>query len=290
MPPAKVAVIGHVEWAEFVSVERVPKPGEIVHAEEIGRNAAGGGAVAAVQIARLNGACRFVTALGDDEIADLVGFSLEQRGVEVRSARRPSPQRRAFVHLDSSGERTITTIGERLGARGDDDLPWSEFDEFDALYFTAGEVDALRAARQARILVATVRVREVLSKAGVKVDVLVASANDRGEQYSRGDIEPAPDWVVRTDGALGGSLEAADGTVTEWRSLPVEGPPGDNYGAGDSFAGGLTCGLGMGYGIADSISLGAFCGASAVHGAGPYGSQASTENLSQWRELYEIGD
>jgi ribokinase len=30
----RVAVVGHVEWIEFAQVERVPEPGEIVHALE----------------------------------------------------------------------------------------------------------------------------------------------------------------------------------------------------------------------------------------------------------------
>jgi ribokinase len=287
-PGAAVAVVGHAEWAEFVRVDRVPVAGEIVHGESIGRLAAGGGAVAAVQIARLCGGCLFVTALGGDEAGEKVAPNLEDRGVEVHAARRKAPQRRAFVYVDSGGERTITTIGERHGAKGGDDLPWQRFDRLDSVYFTAGDAGALRAARRSKVLVATVRARDALSEAGVAVDVLVASANDRGERYSRGDFDPAPTWVVRTDGPLGGSLEAADGSTTRWRSLPVEGPPGDSYGAGDSFAAGLACGLGMGYDIAESISLGAFCGASAVHGTGPYGSQASAGDLPRWRGLYGI--
>lgn len=288
MPPARLAVVGHTEWAEFVQVDRVPQPGQIVHAESVGHQAAGGGAVAAVQIARLAGDCLFLTALGNDEVSDRIGPDLEERGVEVHAARRDSPQRRAFVYLDSAGERTITTIGDRLGARGQDDLPWQRFGGIDSVYFTAGDSGALRAARAARVLVATVRAGEALAESGVRVDVLVASANDRLEQYSRGDVDPVPAWVVRTDGPLGGSLEAADGSTTRWRSLPVEGPAGSTYGAGDSFAAGLTCGLGMGYAIGDAISLGAFCGASAVHGRDAYGSQASARDLPRWRELYEI--
>ena len=235
---ARVAVVGHAEWAEFVELERVPTPGEIVEAREIEQLAAGGGAVAAVQIARLNGSCSFLTALGNDGVGDLISPELEGRGVEVHAARRESRQRRAFVCVDSAGERTITTIGERLAVSTSDDLPWADFADVDSVYFTAGGPDALRAAREARAVVATVRAGAALAEAGVEVDVLVASANDRGEQYERGDFEPVPRWAVRTEGALGGSLEAADGTVTEWRSLPVDGPVGDNYGAGDSFAGG----------------------------------------------------
>ena len=60
----KVAVVGHVEWVEFARVPRVPEAGEIIHAQEVWAEPAGGGAVAAVQLARLGGACTFYTALG----------------------------------------------------------------------------------------------------------------------------------------------------------------------------------------------------------------------------------
>ena len=40
-----VAVVGHVEWVEFVRVDHVPAPGEIVHSLETWEEAAGGGAV-----------------------------------------------------------------------------------------------------------------------------------------------------------------------------------------------------------------------------------------------------
>src|SRR5688572_18561198 len=49
----KIAVVGHVEWVEFARVERVPERGEIVHATELWEEAAGGGAVAACELARL---------------------------------------------------------------------------------------------------------------------------------------------------------------------------------------------------------------------------------------------
>ncbi|MEA2389120.1 MAG: ribokinase, partial [Thermoleophilaceae bacterium] len=64
----RTAVIGHVEWIEFASVARVPATGEIVAARRTWTEPAGGGAVAAVQLARLAGECTLYTALGDDEI------------------------------------------------------------------------------------------------------------------------------------------------------------------------------------------------------------------------------
>src|SRR5438046_6801074 len=122
----RVAVVGHVEWVEFARVDHVPAPGEIVHALETWQEPAGGGAVAAVQLARLAGECLFLTALGDDELGHRAERELAELGVRVAAAWRPERQRRAFVHLSGDGERTITVIGERLGPRRDDDLPWAE--------------------------------------------------------------------------------------------------------------------------------------------------------------------
>src|SRR5215468_8781779 len=110
----RVAVVGHVEWIEFARVDHVPTPGEIVHASETWQAPAGGGAVAAVQLARLAGECLFLTALGDDELGHAAEQELGEMGVRVAAAWRREPQRRAFVMLDAAAERTITTIGERL--------------------------------------------------------------------------------------------------------------------------------------------------------------------------------
>src|SRR6266498_2872769 len=144
--PMRVAVVGHVEWVEFARVERLPAPGEIVHALESWEEPAGGGAVAAVQLARLAGECLFITALGDDDLGHRAKRELESLGVRVEAAWREEPQRRAFVHVDSAAERTITVIGERVGPRADDALPWGELEGADAVYFTAGDAAAVRKA------------------------------------------------------------------------------------------------------------------------------------------------
>jgi hypothetical protein len=52
----RVAVVGHVEWVRFARVSHIPHAGEIVHARDPFEEPAGGGAVAAVQLARLAGA------------------------------------------------------------------------------------------------------------------------------------------------------------------------------------------------------------------------------------------
>jgi len=269
----RVAVVGHVEWIRFARVEHVPLAGEIVHASEDWEEAGGGGAVAAVQLARLAGSCLFITALGDDELGHRAEAEFEQLGVRVAADWRPERQREAFVYVDAEGERTITVIGERLGPRGEEPLPWDELVDADAVYFTAGDSAALRAARSARILIASVRAKEVLASAGVQVDVLVASGNDRGERYMPGDIEPVPRLVARTAGGEGGTLLRPEGTMSRWASAALPGPAVDAYGAGDCFAAGLTFGLGDGRSIEDALALGARCGAACMTGRGPYEAQ-----------------
>jgi ribokinase len=271
----RVAVVGHVEWIEFARVEAMPAAGEIVHASEVWEEPGGGGAVAAGQLAKLAGGAAFYTALGDDPLGRRAEAELARLDLEVEAATRPEPQRRGFVHVDAAGERTITVIGDRLGPRGDDPLPWSELAGVDAVYLTAGDVGAIRAARAAGTLVASARGLEMLAEAGVELDVLVASARDRGERYEHGDLDPAPRYVVRTAGAAGGRWEGRDGSSGSWEATPLPGPISDAYGCGDSFAAGLTYGLGAGWPIAEALQLGARCGAACFTGRGPYAGQLS---------------
>jgi ribokinase len=269
----RVAVVGHVEWAEFARVEHVPAPGEIVHAFETWAEPAGGGAVAAVQLARLAGECLFLTALGNDELGHRAAGELEQLGLRVEASWREEAQRRAFVHVDAEAERTITVIGARMGPSGNDDLPWGELEGAEAVYFTAGDAAALQAARAAQALVATTRAKQVLAEADVELDVLVCSARDPDERYLAGELHPTPRFVAETDGAAGGSLVSADGTTQKWVAAPLPGPAISAYGAGDSFAGGLTFGLAQGLEPAAAVELGARCGAACMTGRGPYDAQ-----------------
>jgi ribokinase len=256
---ARVAVVGHVEWVEFAVVDRLPAPGEIVHAVEVPFvEAGGGGAVAAVQLARLAGEALFLTSVGDDAAGERAARELRDRlGVDVHAAVHRVAQRRGFTHLDAAHERTITVLGERHVPHGGDDLPWGRLAGCDAVYFTGGDVAALRAARAARVLVATPRAVGVLAAADVELDVLVASASDPGEQVEAGRLDPPPRHVVLTEGAAGGGWTGVDGTTGRWAAAEPPGPPVDAYGCGDSFAAGLTYGLGAGLSLDGALELGA---------------------------------
>jgi ribokinase len=189
----------------------------------------------------------------------------------VHAATRPGAHRRGVTHLDAtSGERTITILGDRIVPHGADPLPWRDLASFDAVYLTAGDAAAVRAARAARVLVATTRAIDALAEAGVAVDVLVSSAADRTEDADLLRLPRVPAVVVRTEGARGGAWTAADGRSGRWEPVPPPGPVVDAYGCGDAFAAGLTFGLGAGLPLEAALELGARCGAHCLTGRGPY--------------------
>jgi ribokinase len=274
-PRPRVGVVGHVEWVDFALVQRMPVAGEIVTARDFFALAAGGGAVAAVQLRKLAGAALFATALGDDELGARAARELrDEHRLDLRAAARAGrAQRRAFTHLDADAERTITVLGERLVPHGSDALPWHELARLDGIYFTGGDAAAARAARRARVLVASARAHEPLLEAGVTPDALVASAMDEKERAGAAALRPPPRWLVLTDGRRGGRYEAAGGGGGSWPAVPPPGPPADAYGCGDSFAAGLTYGLAAGRKLPDALALGARCGAHCLTGRGPYAAQ-----------------
>jgi len=264
----RVAVIGHVEWCEFVHVERVPLAGEIAEGSAYTEEPAGGGAMAAVQMARLAGQCDFFTALGDDAAARRSIDRLGALGVTVHAAKRFEPTRRAWVYMDGQGERTITVIGKKLVPALDDPLSWDILDGADAVFFVAGGDGVLERARRARHLGATTR--SLPAGPGVALDVAIGSSNDASEKFVPGDIKPPPTLAVWTNGAAGGRWLAADGREGTYAAAEVPGPVADSYGAGDSFAAATTFGLGRGDSIEDALALGALCGAEQLTRHGPY--------------------
>jgi ribokinase len=256
----RYAVVGHIEWVEFARVPKLPHPGTIVHATETWAEPAGGGSVIARQVTLLADECVFFTALGDDEVGHASAARLRELGLtlEIQDAGRPS--RRAWTHVDGSGERTITLLSEKLLPRGP--LP---LDDFDAVFFVSGDAAALHSARLVPFVAATTREQPTLREAGEPIDLLVGSLNDPGET-----LEPGVDagTIVLTDGAHGG---VANGD--RYAAAEPPGPIIDSYGAGDSFAAALFVALARGDSLEDGIDLATHAGAAVITGRGPYSAQ-----------------
>jgi ribokinase len=233
---------------------------------------AGGGAVAAGQLCNLAGEVDFFVAVGNDELGRGTRERLEQLGFRVHAATRDRPQRRAFTFVDVAGERTITLLGEKLHPHRADRLPWDELAKIDAVYFSAGDADALRAARQARVLVATARELPTLLEAQVPLDALVLSSRDPGEAYEPGQLDPSPGLIVSTMGRDGGTYVAGERSGS-FPAADVPGPVVNTYGAGDSFAAGLAYALARGDETEKALAFAATCGAAAMTGRGAYEGQ-----------------
>lgn len=257
----RCAVVGHAEWVEFARVAAMPGPGEIVHADEVWEEPGGGGPVVASQLAKLAGGCDFFTALGDDELGHaLVGY-LQRMGMDIHVQwTATSSTRRAWVHVDREGERTITVLGDKLLP----DAP-AAIEAYDLVFFVSGTIEALRAARGAPFLAATLRELPTLQAGDVPLDLLVGSAADPGERYE-GSLEART--VVLTESEAGGT---ANGVRYAATALP--GPVSDSYGAGDSFGAALAFALARGDELSSALGLAARAGAAVLTGRGPYTAQ-----------------
>ncbi len=268
----KVAVVGHVEWCEFVRVDRVPQSGEIIVAHESWDEMAGGAGIAAVVIGRLAGNCLLYTSVGADDLGSSGVANLEQHGVRVYSERvSHQSTNRAFVQIDDAKERTIIVAGtlRPSGKASSAAMPWQDLKDADAVYFVSGDVEALQYARRAKFLVATARELPVLQQAGVQLDVLVCSQQDRDEAYEAGDLKIAPRFVVKTMGAAGGVVDPGGKYPAEY---VAEEYVVDAHGCGDSFAAGLTFGLASTGDIHQALNIASHEGAMALQRRGAHGA------------------
>jgi ribokinase len=255
----KIAVVGHVEWVDFLRIGHLPVRDEVQRAKRAAIHAGGGAVVAAAVLADLGAEVDFFCALGSDANGDAAEAELTQRGIRIHAVRRPGPTREVLTLLDDSGERTIITLGERIQPQGDDELEWDRLQGAAGVYFTAGDLAAVRYARQARDLVVTPRIRERLGEQDVTVDAVVFSASDDDEARWAENLQSHARLVVATEGSAGGRWWGE--SEGRWTAATPPGPVRDSYGCGDAFAAGFTYGLATGTSVGEAAEIGARCGA-----------------------------
>ena len=88
--------------------------------------------------------------------------------------------------------------------------------------------------------------------------------------------EAPPKLAVTTAGGLGGWVQPGG----PFRPAPLPGQVVDTFGAGDSFAAGLTFALARGDAVEDAVALAARCGAAVMTGRGPYAGQLGADALT----------
>ncbi|MGI8715556.1 MAG: PfkB family carbohydrate kinase, partial [Solirubrobacteraceae bacterium] len=225
----RVAVVGHVEWVQFVRVDRYPERGGLEQGRRESEHAGGGAVVAAAVLAELGAEVDFFCAPGDDQRGHAAIDELRARGIAVHPAWRDAPTRYVFTLLDAGGERTIITVGERLAPRGDDNLPWELLARVDGVYVTAGDSGAITLARRAPLLTASPRAGEPAP--GVTVDAMILSESDEHERRWAASWEAQTRLMVATQGADGGRWWGE--SSGRWSPAPLPGPRRDSHDAGD---------------------------------------------------------
>src|ERR1700753_3449306 len=121
----RVAVVGHVEWVQFLRVDRLPTAGEIERAQREGTHAGGGAVVAAAILAERGAEVDFYGAVGSDAWGGGAGRDVTAARVRPRGsgAARPSgrahhpPHRRPDPAPWSRRTGVGPPVGGRLGLR-----------------------------------------------------------------------------------------------------------------------------------------------------------------------------
>ena len=262
------AVVGHVEWINFLKVDQLPKPGVISHSEKSMEYPAGGGSVIAKNLSELtNNQVHFFTSLGKDYYGEQSFEILSNYGMKLHVAWRDKPTRRGFSLIDSYGERAITVIGDRLAPTYKDNLDWNIFEKMDGIFITASDSEIFKKARLADVLCTTPRVGlNIINKANVFLDGLIGSNLDPGEVFSLSDISIKPKFIIKTEGENGGILYPGG----RYKALINTKQKIDSYGCGDAFAAGILYGLSSKWSIDKILSLAKLLGKEASECFGPY--------------------
>ena len=264
----KFAVIGHIEWINFIEVDQLPQPGLISHSKRSLEYPAGGGSVIAKRLSELtNSKVHFYTALGHDFYGKQCLNILENMGIKLHVAWRDQPTRKGFSLTDSEGERSITIIGERLSPNHNDDLDWNTLNEMDGIFITAADKELLKKSRFAKTLCMTPRVGlNMINESGILLDGLIGSNLDPGEYFSLNELKLKPKYVIKTEGENGGIVFPGG----RYKAIKNKKNNVDSYGCGDSFAAGILYGLSSKWNIEESLNLAKILGRNCSEHFGPY--------------------
>ena len=262
------AVVGHVEWINFLKVDQLPKPGVISHSEKSIEYPAGGGSVIAKTLSELtSNEVHFFTSLGNDYYGDQAFKILSNMGMKLHVAWREKPTRRGFSLIDSDRERSITVIGERLAPNHKDDIDWNILEKMDGIFITAADSELFKKARNALILCTTPRAGiHIINKSNVFLDGLIGSNLDPGEFFSLSQLSQKPRYTIKTEGEFGGIVFPGG----RYEALNNKKPKLDSYGCGDSFAAGILYGLSSKWSIDKSLNLAKVLGRDCSEYFGPY--------------------
>jgi len=264
----KFAVIGHIEWINFIQLDQLPRPGLISHSKKSLEYPAGGGSVIAKRLKELsNSEVHFFTALGRDFYGKECLKILENMGIKLHVAWRDQPTRKGFSVIDSEGERSIIVVGDRLAPTHKDNLDWDILKDVDGIFITAADKELFKKSRIAKTVCSTPRVGlKIINESGIYLDGLIGSNLDPGEVFSLDELRLKPKFVIKTEGENGGIVYPGG----RYKASENKENKVDSYGCGDSFAAGILYGLSSNWNIEESLNLAKILGRNCSEHFGPY--------------------
>lgn len=291
-----IVVVGSINADLLLPCERIPRPGETLHAHARSLVPGGKGANQAVAAARLGGSVALIGAVGEDHMGEDALVLLEEAGVDLAGvARVPGSTGIAVVQVEDSGENAILIEGGANRAMTADAVrSASSVVGSAAVVVLQGEIprdgiEALPALVTGRFLHNPAPVMELDPAVLRASNPLVvneheaalvlaqltpdAEAPDSPEQIVRALREAGIASVVLTLGAQG-SLVADPEGLHRIPAAPVTAV--DTTGAGDAFIGALAVGLARGESLPAAARLASQVGAYAATGNGAQPSYPST--------------
>jgi len=271
----RVAVVGYVEWTEYVTLDDVPRPGWRLRSRGVLEAPGASASVVAVQLAKLGARAELFTTLAKDPNAERMARFFAEQGVEVHAAERPGIQPRSLALLDlGANERSLIAFDRANEPALADRLPWERLDDADSIVFTGGDRPLLERVRAAtELLIVHALAAEMLVEAGVEAELIVGSGRDDEETRRLRRAGRQARLVVETKAEAGGRFVARDAAGGAWSAIELPGPAVDSCGCGANFLAGVAFALAAGESIESALETGARCGASCLTGQGPFAGQ-----------------
>jgi ribokinase len=260
----ELTVVGSINLDFTARLERLPRPGETLTAQQLVRSPGGKGANQAVAAARLGAQVTMVGAVGEDELADeaLAVLVRERVTLEVERSGQTGV---ALIYVDGEGENTIAAFpgaNAEITPRAVSGAVLCQLEVPDEVVYAAAagaEFFALNAA-PARVL-------------NLEPDLLVVNQLEH-ETVTRGKL------VAVTYGKDGAALYENGREVARCRPPTIV--PRDATGAGDAFTAALVVMLLEGASRERALQVACVAGAWAASIVGAQSSLPRADEVALW--------
>lgn len=280
MAGQSVAVVGSINLDLIYTCERIPRPGETLHASGSGTSPGGKGANQAVAAARRGADVAMVGAVGTDSFADEAVALLRDAGVDLQHVSQiDGATGIAVIYVQDDGENSIlVNAGANSSMTRERVLRDTAVIEAASIVAMQGEIprsgiEATAALCRSRLVLNLAPVMELDHAVIRQADPLVVNEYEgrlaltmlTGEELDDDTsvvealLRTGVGSVVLTRGAAGALVGDASG-VTSVPSPRITAV--DTTGAGDAFVGALLAGLASGLDLreaaADAVRVAAF--------------------------------